>query len=138
MPTSAAAGPMGRCWHGFAKQRQVIYIEKIHIVKVSLAVRYGLEEAILLKWFAKNLEPEQARDFWYARGGEYWLRLSIRQLQAEFPYFSSYVLKRTLASLEAFQLLKTEIDADGLGVLRKSKYMSYGLTSKAREVLEGE
>lgn len=113
-------------------------MDKIHTLKVSLAVRYGLEEAILLKWLARNLEPEQASDSWYARGGEAWLRLSIRQLQAEFPYMSSYILKRTLASLEASQLLKTEIDAEAMGLLRKSRYINYSLTLKGYEVLQNE
>ena len=108
-----------------------------HTFQVDLAVRYGLEEAILLEWLAHNLTPEAAGDAWYARGGESWLRLSIRQLQAEFPYLSGYVLKRSLACLEANCLVKSDTEDTMLG-LRKSKYTSYALTPKGSEVCGGE
>lgn len=109
---------------------------KRHILPVELAVRYGMEEALLLQGLADYMSGLRSGEECVLREGRLWLMVSLRQLQAEFPYMSTYLIRRTLDSLTWEKLLdQTELEP---GKLRRRRINGYALTSKAMELLKQE
>lgn len=107
---------------------------KKHILPVEIAVRYGMDEAVLLQGLADLMATLRPGEDCVFKDGRIWLVVSTRQLQAEFPYMSTYLIKKTLDSLIFARLL----DQDSLqdGQLRRRRVGSYALTSKAYELLD--
>lgn len=107
---------------------------KKHILPVEIAVRYGMDEAVLLQGLADLMATLRPGEDCVYKDGRMWIVISTRQLQAEFPYMSTYLIKKTLDSLIFARLL----DQDSLqdGQLRRRRVGSYALTSKAYELLD--
>lgn len=107
---------------------------KKHMLPVEIAIRYGMDEAVLLQGLADLMATLRPGEDCVLREGRLWIIISTRQLQAEFPYMSTYLIKKTLDSLIFARLL----DQDSLqdGQLRRRRVGSYALTSKAYELLE--
>lgn len=104
-----------------------------HIFDVDVAARYGAPEADMLQWFASVLDNGAACDDCYTQEGECWIKLCTRQLQAEFPYHTPYVLRSALSNLVDYRLLKTDGAAKNVQG-RKRKFVSYALTHKGYEL----
>ena len=108
---------------------------KIQTFIVEHAVRYGLDEAIILSALAQWLVDKGHMDFCYEQAGCKWLRLSTTQIQAELPYLSPYRIRTALDALACAKLIRTE-ELEQPFVARRRRLVGYALTEKGYEATE--
>ena len=70
-----------------------------HSFNVELAIKYGIEEAILIENFAFWIKKNAANNKNYING-EYWTYNSAKALEELFPYMNLKKVQRTLLRLE--------------------------------------
>lgn len=102
---------------------------------IDLALRYGLEEAIILQCLREWLQERKADDAYLYRDNRGWLKLSIKQFQAEMPYFSAFKLQNALQYLKSLKLVDI-YDVELREPLRKRRVMCYSLTQRGYEITE--
>lgn len=110
------------------KAKQCFYID--------LALRYGVEEAIILQCLREWLQERKADDDYLYRDNRGWLKLSIKQFQAEMPYFSAFKIQNALQCLKSLKLIDI-CDVELKETLRKRRIMCYSLTIRGYEITEG-
>ncbi len=108
---------------------------KIQTFIVEHAIRYGLDEAIILSTLAQWLVDKGHADFCYEQEGIKWLRLSMAQFQAELAYMSPYRIRTALEALLCAKLIRTE-ELEQPFVARRRRLVGYALTEKGYEATE--
>lgn len=77
-----------------------------HSFNVELAIKYGIEEAILIENFAFWIKKNAANNKNYING-EYWTYNSAKALEELFPYMNLKKVQRTLLRLEQLKIFKS-------------------------------
>lgn len=77
-----------------------------HSFNVELAIKYGIEEAILIENFAFWIKKNAANNKNYING-EYWTYNSAKALEELFPYMNLKKIQRTLIKLEELKIFKS-------------------------------
>lgn len=77
-----------------------------HSFNVELAIKYGIEEAILIENFAFWIKKNAANNKNYI-DGEYWTYNSAKALEELFPYMNLKKVQRTLIKLEELKIFKS-------------------------------
>ena len=77
-----------------------------HSFNVELAIKYGIEEAILIENFAFWIKKNIANNKNYVNG-EYWTYNSAKALEELFPYMNLKKIQRTLTKLEELKIFKS-------------------------------
>lgn len=77
-----------------------------HSFNVELAIKYGIEEAILIENFAFWIKKNAANNKNYVNG-EYWTYNSAKALEELFPYMNLKKIQRTLTKLEELKIFKS-------------------------------
>lgn len=78
-----------------------------HSFNVELAMKYGIEEAILIENFAFWIKKNAANGVNYV-DGEYWTYNTAKALEELFPYMNLKKIQRILVKLEELKILKSD------------------------------
>lgn len=78
-----------------------------HSFNVELAMKYGIEEAILIENFAFWIKKNAANGVNYVNG-EYWTYNTAKALEELFPYMNLKKIQRILVKLEELKILKSD------------------------------
>lgn len=78
-----------------------------HSFNVELAMKYGIEEAILIENFAFWIKKNAANGVNYVNG-EYWTYNTAKALEELFPYMNLKKIQRILVKLEDLKILKSD------------------------------
>ncbi len=78
-----------------------------HSFNVELAMKYGIEEAILIENFAFWIKKNAANGVNYVNG-EYWTYNTAKALEELFPYMNLKKIQRILVRLEELKILKSD------------------------------
>lgn len=104
---------------------------------VEVAVRYGLENAILLQclgdWLIERRQDTDYREL----NGRGWLRIAFKQFQGAIPYLSPFKIQSALDSLVADRLLLCRDIREELGY-KKRRVLCYSLSEIGWSFLEQE
>ena len=68
----------------------------------SLAVKCGLNEAIVLQHLHERSDPDHNVD---TGQGQHWIEITYEEFQEQFPFWSVRAIKRTICSLERQNLI---------------------------------
>lgn len=78
-----------------------------HSFNVELAMKYGIEEAILIENFAFWIKKNAANGVNYVNG-EFWTYNTAKALEELFPYMNLKKIQRILVKLEELKILKSD------------------------------
>ena len=104
-----------------------------HSFSVEVALRYGLDEAIVLQCLSRWLDERIHDSDYVQQGGQGWLKLTLKQFQGEMPYFSPFKLKSALESLQGCRLINIS-NVDQKQTVVRRRVMCYGLTERGYEL----
>ena len=108
-----------------------------HNFSVEVALRYGLDEAIVLQCLSLWLKERTNDSDYIQLGGQGWLKLTLKQFQGEMPYFSPFKIKSALEGLQSSKLIAI-CDVDQQQPVVRRRVMCYSLTERGFELAHGE
>ena len=96
--------------------------EPLLLIQPKLAVKVGLNEAILLQQVHYWLHPKVNKNM---KEGRPWVHNTYDQWKKQFPFWSERTIRRTISSLENLGILESYSSLCGL---RKTKYYTINYT----------
>lgn len=111
-------------------------MRKLYCFSTELAMRYGLEEAIMLERLADRLDNAADPDMVVSHNG-HWLKLTYRQLNADLPFFSLFKIRKCIDMLQGLKLIFLSEQED-VEVLKKRRTLYIALTEKGYELTHAE
>lgn len=99
------------------------------------AIRYGLEEAVILARIAQLIDSPNKDDV-VEGANNLWLRMNNKQLVANFPFLSIFKIRRAMDTLIGSKLIVV-CDQELKETLLRRKMLCYALTQKGYELTHG-
>jgi hypothetical protein len=104
--------------------------ERVLLLYPSMAVAFGLNEAIFLQQLAFLMKRDSAE----VHDGSRWIQITAAQLQREFPFWSERTVKRIIADLKERDLILVKRGRDGSSYTLNYEAMGQVVPSETGQV----